>query len=357
MSISSTIDYKLFPTDQILQHPLIQELSEALDLTHFKIPLTIPGKILMAEGNWNNHFYSKDAISNALKNTDWSDRNKSDLFLDHADKMAREWVGEVTNKRMMGNTLLGDLVIHDLPTAIKMQSGKPKFGISPKVKGRNDVHSNEMVDFLFDNFSIVLNPAVKMAYINNFDSNVTAYSDITEQVKSEEKIDVKVSSQESKGGTKMSEEQAPVSAQEKALSEFGEFAKQYMSSHKDASLSDAVTAYTGLDKPQEQVQKSDSSEQLMSMMKELLSKIGGNTVKSEMSETSTADSKLVAIEAKLAGLEKHLAGDDMPDRRSVNAPTTTALDDAKRRYAEAKANPDLAFTNFLKEKIDGGARA
>lgn len=168
---SSNFDFKDIPDAKIMSHPLVQELSQAVKIKDFKLPLVLKDKTLMEEGNWNNHFYSLDSIVYALNNTDWSDRNNSDLFLDHKDTEASEWIGTVENKKMFGRKLLGDLVIYDLNTAVKLQLGKPKIGISPKVLGKNNIRTNEVSNFRFGNFSVVYNPAVKTAYLNNSETN------------------------------------------------------------------------------------------------------------------------------------------------------------------------------------------
>jgi hypothetical protein len=129
--------------------------------------LIIVDQVLMGEGTWNNLFYSKDEIKKAFEGTDWSSREKKNLFLDHKDKDASEWLGDVSDMYFSGDTLMGTLNIYDPGWINKMYNGKPKFGISPKVVGEIDQKNKKMKNFLFDNFSLVVNPAVKMAYINN----------------------------------------------------------------------------------------------------------------------------------------------------------------------------------------------
>jgi len=165
---------KNISVQEIIHHPvfkkIVSKLSEGTKYSgsdlekDVKLPYVIKDKILMSPGVWNSFFYSTDAIISAFKNTDWEDKEVRSLFLDHEDRNAREWVGEVNNIRLNGENLIGDLVIVDKNTAIKLAYGA-KMGISPKVHGGND--DGKMIDFLYDNFSVVINPAIKTAYINN----------------------------------------------------------------------------------------------------------------------------------------------------------------------------------------------
>jgi len=151
---------------RILENPTVQELVEKAygNLERqVKIPFVMKDKILMSPGVWNNFFYDKHAINNAFGKTEWNQRNRA-LFLDHVDDRASEWIGEVTNIHMTNGNLLGDLVIVDKPTAIKLAYGA-KFGVSPKVVGEAD-WNRRINDFHFENFSVVINPAVKTTFLN-----------------------------------------------------------------------------------------------------------------------------------------------------------------------------------------------
>jgi hypothetical protein len=123
----------------------------------------------MSPGRWNNYIYSKEEILKAYKNTDWEDRYNTALYLDHEDTLSRCWIGDVKNIRADTTTgfIMGDLYIYDPSEAVKLAMGKPKCGVSPKVEGMAD--GDEMMDFTFKNFSEVINPAVKTAFINNSD--------------------------------------------------------------------------------------------------------------------------------------------------------------------------------------------
>ena len=144
---------------------LLSELQHSTDLEgDVKLPYVMKNKILMSPGVWNGYFYSAGTIRLAFENTDWDQKEVRSLFNDHEDLRSREWIGEVRNVRMDGDDVIGDLYIVDKATAIKLAYGA-KMGISPKVTGREE--AGEMLHFLFDNMSVVINPAVKTAYINN----------------------------------------------------------------------------------------------------------------------------------------------------------------------------------------------
>lgn len=130
-----------------------------------KVPYIIKDKLLMSPGIWNDLYYSAEEIHNAFLATKWDDKTVRSLFSDHADFSSTEWIGEVINvHEAEGGKILGDLVIVDKPTAMKLAYGA-KMGISPKVHGRTD--ETKILNFKFNNFSVVINPAIKTAYINN----------------------------------------------------------------------------------------------------------------------------------------------------------------------------------------------
>lgn len=155
--------------NEFLENPdikqLLSELQHSTDLENdVKLPYVMRKKILMSPGVWNGYFYSAGTIRTAFENSDWEAKEVRSLFNDHEDLRSREWIGEVKNIRMDDDDVVGDLYIVDKATAIKLAYGA-KMGISPKVTGREE--SGEMLHFVFDNMSVVINPAVKTAYINN----------------------------------------------------------------------------------------------------------------------------------------------------------------------------------------------
>ena len=157
------------PIETLYSQPVVQQLLKKIqgnlvDIENIKIPYVIEDKVLMSPGIWNDFYYSNGAINDAFLKTRWDSKEIRSLYTDHEDNRAKEWIGEVINPRMKGEFLIGDLVIVDKSVAQKLAYGA-KMGISPKVHGIED--KNEMIEFEFDNFSVVINPAVKTAYINN----------------------------------------------------------------------------------------------------------------------------------------------------------------------------------------------
>lgn len=148
------------PTQEALPEEIMQ------DLEKIKLPYVLKKKILMSPGTWNGVNYSPETIFSGFKNTDFTNKEISSLFINHSDKDVGSWVGMVTNAHIDGQNIIGDLNIVDKPTAIKLAFGA-KFGVSPKVSGLYDETTSKMQNFGFNNFSIVIDPAVKTAYINN----------------------------------------------------------------------------------------------------------------------------------------------------------------------------------------------
>lgn len=133
-----------------------------------KIPTVLNDKVIISPGNWNKKDYSKEEIKWAFDNTNWSDKNVISLIADHADEplSIRDWLGYVINQRFDESTgcILGDLELYDEDTLIKLTKANAKFGVSARLRGTLD--SGVMKNFTFENFSVVANPACKEAYIN-----------------------------------------------------------------------------------------------------------------------------------------------------------------------------------------------
>jgi hypothetical protein len=153
--------------------------------------LRIHGAILMQEGLWNNVYYDRSEIEQAYKQTDWKNRERKNIFLDHKDYSSGDWIGEVDGMYFKGDTLYGDLVISDPIWMAKMKNGKPKIGISPKIRGDVDSDSKTIHNFTFENFSLVLNPAVKTTYINNMEDLNMDEESITESLESDLEDEIK----------------------------------------------------------------------------------------------------------------------------------------------------------------------
>jgi len=123
------------PIEKLYSQPIVQELLSKLkdnqqlqlqsaggnpvvDLENIKIPYVIENKVLMSPGVWNDYYYSAEAIKDAYLKSRWDSKDVRSLFLDHLDGTsgkagASTWVGEVSNPRMEGDSLVGDLVFVD----------------------------------------------------------------------------------------------------------------------------------------------------------------------------------------------------------------------------------------------------
>ncbi len=138
------------------------------DLNDIKLPFIIEDVTLMSPGTWNNKEYRREEIQNAYNKTDWEDSEVKALFYEHDDEDSRSWVGQVVNARQEGTKTIGDLEIVDMDLARKLAYGA-KFGISPKVTGFDRMGA--LVNYEYDNFSVVIDPAVKTTYMNSEDGD------------------------------------------------------------------------------------------------------------------------------------------------------------------------------------------
>lgn len=130
-----------------------------------ELPLVLKDKVLLTPGTWNGLGFSEEELQKGFKNTDWQDKDNYALIYDH-DERATNWLGNVLNIKLSeNNELIGDLEIWDESLALKLLYGKAKLGISARVLGTEDEEGN-FIDFTFNNFSVVYEPACKNAYIN-----------------------------------------------------------------------------------------------------------------------------------------------------------------------------------------------
>ena len=133
------------------------------NLNGFKI-LRIHQHPIMSTGVWNQWYYDKQELKEAFENTDWENPSVRYLFYDHDDINARSWIGFVENPKFLDDgTIVADLVIADENAQKAILMGA-KFGISPKIVGRGEAGS--VKDFVFKNFSLVVEPACKRTFLN-----------------------------------------------------------------------------------------------------------------------------------------------------------------------------------------------
>lgn len=341
--VNKSVNWKNFdpeevPDSLILSHPLVRELAESTGADNFEYPLFIKDKVLMDEGTWNNHFYSPDSIMRAFENTDWEDRERRDLFLDHKDREAGEWVGSVENIRMENNKLIGDLKIDDWLLARKMSSGKPKFGISPKVSGKKDIKTNEMFDFVFDNFSIVKNPAVKTAYINNSEDGRLYKDNYIESEKAIKEVSDKMAEEETEVPVEtVTPETETVEPTPETPTEAAE--------DEAAGEEEVAPAEETPEGDEELAEKTNETK--IGLLESLLSELK----EKRKDYTSSADAKL---HEDMVGLKKTIQkmqatmvklGSE-PDKRSVKAESNSVID-YQAKLKEIEKDPDLAMKKWI----------
>jgi len=136
------------------------------------VPYRVEDVTVLSEGEWNGLQWTASELREAVENTDFGlSQNRGDrqppnssLFFDHEDRSADDWIGRVENVRMEGKDVKSDLVITDKQLAMNLEFGAP-FGVSPKADGLVD-DQHKMQDFEFENFSMVVNPAVKTTWLN-----------------------------------------------------------------------------------------------------------------------------------------------------------------------------------------------
>jgi len=137
------------------------------------VPYRVEDVTVLSPGEWNGLDWTASELKDAVEETDFEmSREDGDemppngsLFYDHDDRSADQWVGQVENVRIEGDgNVKSDLVITNKQAAINLEYGAP-FGVSPKADGMVN-EEGVMRDFTFENFSLVVNPAVKTTWLN-----------------------------------------------------------------------------------------------------------------------------------------------------------------------------------------------
>ena len=158
-------------------------------MTNKRMPVMVPDRLLISPGIWNDNEYSAEEISDGFAKTDWGDKEKISLWLNHDDRNASAFVGYVRNPRLeTEGRVFGDLEIWDEQTARILTEAMAKFGVSAKIAGKEDKKTGKMSDFRFENFSIVTTPACSDAYINlskKEDDTVSKYLISSDKVEAE----------------------------------------------------------------------------------------------------------------------------------------------------------------------------
>lgn len=325
---------KTFETES-LSNPIYQELVATLSNQSFPLPYVEKGKILISPGVWNQKLYTAEEIKKGFKNTDWEDRANRNLFFDHADEKAREWIGEVENIMCSDDGVLtGDLYYKDPIAAMKMYYGKPKTGVSAKVSG-NDT-GTEMQDFRYNNFSVVINPAVKTAWINNSDGNKPNYIN---QVNSEvntmaEEIPTPVVDKP----TEVLAETPKTETMSEELSEFVAFYNQEKVKNPECKIMEVCNAFVAAKKPIEEPIPEKKKEE--PPIEEMSAKVEPKT--DEMSDKSIEIDELKKSVATLSEVVKTLSDKlEEPERVAVKGVATSAV-------LSQKIDSDEAIMAYMK---------
>jgi len=324
--------------DESINSPLIQELTSILGDNTVKLPYIEKDKIIMSPGIWNQKNYSADEIKKGFTNTDWTEKQVKFLFYDHEDRKASEWVGEIANEKCSDDgTVTADLIFYDPILAIKLAYGKPKIGVSPKVRGR--VVDNEMRDFVYENFSVVVVPAVKTAWINNSEGNKTIDIDGL-------KNEVKQMVEEIKPVEEIKNEQVQLSEE---LQAFVSFYNSEKTKNPEATLKDVCNAFASKDDlPEDKKEEEPKEEEKPEVPKEPEMKQESsvdspaetsNDILSEVKKENEELKKIVqTMSDNMSKLTEKL--DSIPERLTSNGPVSQELSN--------KQDSDTAFLNYLK---------
>ncbi|MFA5132877.1 MAG: hypothetical protein WC444_06150 [Candidatus Paceibacterota bacterium] len=163
------IPSEILKTEEDIQEIRVQDMI---------LPYKLKDRILFSPGVHNQSIYTGDVIVDSFYNTQWNDRTLS-IYLDHKDEFTTDpdtgrktkhvgaevsdYAGYVKNLRCDKGHIKGDLHFTDLNTALKVKLGA-HFGISPR--GDSYMIGNKVKKMLIENWSIVVNPAIKTTYLN-----------------------------------------------------------------------------------------------------------------------------------------------------------------------------------------------
>ena len=148
---------------------LTQETVTKQELSNSNTPLTLENYLILSPGMWNGVNYTAEEIEKAFSNTDWNEKSITHLYLDHKDTKDQgvgNWAGFIKNPRMDGSDLRGDLEIWHPLLATFLDKAKAKFGISATLSGFENELVNQMEDFHYESFSVVVDPACDLTFIN-----------------------------------------------------------------------------------------------------------------------------------------------------------------------------------------------
>lgn len=218
----------------------VREMSsyETKDLKDYSgVDYVIPDQVLFSSGTWKGFYYSPEIVEKIYQETDWEQPNIKNLFLDHYDgtrdpftAMMRggvaTWVGQVKNVRYDNKThsIIGDAHVVDLNTVNKIAYPDTKFGVSVKFDPASYEETNsrkEVTDAKYSNTSVVIEPAVKTAYINNSEEQdffkhfiKSIAKEVIEMTKEDKKEEDVKEEQEDSGSSEPEEAKEEMSAEQ-----------------------------------------------------------------------------------------------------------------------------------------------
>jgi len=349
-----------------------EKLSESVFNFGVKIPYVIKNAILISPGTWNKYFYNGASIKKAHRMTDWADKSIKNLYLDHADDKTSQWVGNVSNLKCINGTEYGDLNIYDPITAVKMAKGKPKFGISPRVRGRAE--EGIMKEFTFENFSFVINPAVKTTYINNMEVKTMEFKlqeegeakvetpepeeeteePVEEKTEEVKELAKKKDEEEKKKEPEEMKKKKDYGYPKEELSEWSDKIKKWCKAHPGKGVKEAISA---IKKQMEEVEMASEDKRFKEMLQEVL-EIMKKKTKEEEPDEYPYKKKLSEMQEELASREKaieELKEQTMKLEQRLNQPAERITVKSEEPVSQMLAYSDENFLEFLKEDGQGKA--
>jgi len=271
------------------------------------MPIVVPDRLLISPGVWNDNEYSAKEINDGFARTDWTDKDKISLWLNHDDRNTSAFVGYVRNPRLESEgRVFGDLELWDEKTARILTEAKAKFGVSAKVAGIENKKTGKMSDFRFENFSVVTTPACDEAYINLSKKDNTVSKYLVSNDKDKEEIS----------------EEADLTTDVRGLKEMGE------EEEKKEAVEEA--------KEEVEEAKEDSDKELLKNLNEKFDKLISLLSKKELAEEEKEPEEEPAIEVK------ENEETEVPEEVKEEAPEEVVkenqeLTEVKKELAEMKA--------------------
>jgi len=343
---------------------------------------TIKNQVLLAPGNWNGRNYSAEEISKAFQNTDWKDKDVISLVADHKDDnnkgrplTIRDWLGFVSNPRLdptREGFILGDLNLCDLELATKLIDGKAPFGVSAFVAGKYDKFSKSQKDFIFKNFAVVVEPACKESYINEYLSDDQLNTEL-EKLSHKERIEMRTLKQklaettskdvqgskvnskglqpvghkkkkksnlrELKGGNKMAEEEQKTQDEESTEEPKEEVNEEVKEAEKPAEEVKEEVEEKAEEVKEEPKEVEETEEKLLDKMAEIANKLANKRkLTPEQSKLQSLEKEVSLLKEKVQKLEQEKVS------QTKNDLSKEKLSARSRSVGGTKVSEDASFS-------------